>query len=140
MEDLEHYAIFEFDDMGIPFRVTIHHTLRTGDLYSTIVNQGIESARKQYDRLRKNKVEFTESELNSLGYQLLGIKNIKAAIEIFKLNVEAYPASFNVYDSLGEAYLANGDDKLAIENYRKSLELNPQNLNAVRIIKEIEEK
>jgi CubicO group peptidase (beta-lactamase class C family) len=140
VEDLEHYAIFEFDDKGIPFRVTLHQTSRTGDLYSVIIRQGIVSAIKHYHKMKKNKVYFTESELNALGYQLLGIKQIKAAIEIFKLNVEAYPESFNVYDSLGEAYMINGDDKLAIESYKKSLELNPQNINAVQMLKKIEKK
>jgi len=140
LEDLEQYVIFEFDDDGIPFRLTLHQTSRTGDLYSTIVKQGIESAIKQYHEMKKNKVDFSESELNSLGYQLLGIKNIQAAIEIFKLNVEAHPESFNVYDSLGEAYLINGDDKLAIENYKKSLELNPQNTNAERMLEKIKGK
>jgi len=140
LEDLEQYVIFEFDDDEIPFRLTLHQTSRTGDLYSTIVKQGIESAIKQYHEMKKNKVDFSESELNSLGYQLLGIKNIQAAIEIFKLNVEAHPESFNVYDSLGEAYLINGDDKLAIENYKKSLELNPQNTNAERMLEKIKGK
>lgn len=140
VEDLEHYAIFEFDDNRIPFRVTLHQTSRTGDLYSTIIKQGIESAIKQYHQMKRNKVDFIESELNSLGYQLLGIKNIEAAIEIFKLNVEAHPESFNVYDSLGEAYMLSGDDILAIKNYKKSLELNPQNINAEQMLKKIENK
>jgi len=39
VEDLEHYAIFEFDDKGIPFRVTLHQTSRTGDLYSVIIRE-----------------------------------------------------------------------------------------------------
>ncbi len=140
VEELEHCAIFEFDDEGIPFRVTLHQTSRIGDLYSVVINQGIEPAVSQYREMKRNKVDFTESELNSLGYQLLGTKNIKAAIEIFKLNVEAYPESFNVYDSLGEAYMINGDDELAIENYKKSLELNPQNINAEQMLKKIKNK
>jgi len=140
VEDLEQYLIFELDDDGIPFRLTLHQTSRTADLYSTIINQGIESAIKQYHEMKRNKVDFSESELNSLGYQLLGIKNIKAAIEIFKLNVEAHPESFNVYDSLGEAYMINGDDKLAIESYKKSLELNPQNINAEQMLEKIRNK
>jgi tetratricopeptide (TPR) repeat protein len=48
-----------------------------------------------------------------------------------------YPRSFNVYDSLGEAYLMNGDKDLAIENYRKSLELNPDNSNAAKMLKKL---
>jgi Flp pilus assembly protein TadD len=52
------------------------------------------------------------------------------AIEILKLNVEAYPESWNTYDSLAEAYMKNGDKEEAIKHYRKSLELNPKNENA----------
>jgi tetratricopeptide (TPR) repeat protein len=69
---------------------------------------------------------------------LLGQKKTKEAIEIFKLNVEAYPQAFNPYDSLGEAYLAAGERALALQNYKKSVELNPQNVAAVQIIKNLE--
>ncbi len=67
-------------------------------------------------------------------------KNLKEAIEIFKLNVFAFPKSANAFDSLGEAYLEVGDKKLAVENYKKSLFLNPQNDNAREILKRLEDK
>jgi len=78
--------------------------------------------------------------LNNLGYQLIAKGKIKEAIEILKLNVEAYPDAFNAYDSLGEAYMINGDKELAIQNYKKSLELNPKNTGAIEILKKLEEK
>ena len=78
--------------------------------------------------------DFSEQELNQLGYQLMGRKRIKDAIEIFRLNVEMYPKSGNVYDSLGEAYLADGQKDLALVNYKKSVELDPGNTNAVQIM------
>jgi tetratricopeptide (TPR) repeat protein len=53
------------------------------------------------------------------------------------LNVEAYPASSNVYDSLGEAYMIHGDKELAIRNYKKSLDLEHRNTNAVEKLKEL---
>jgi len=71
-----------------------------------------------------------EQQLNNMGYEYLGRHDVNRAIEVFKLNVEAYPQSWNVYDSLGEAYLASGDRALAKENYRRSLELNPKNQTA----------
>jgi cytochrome c-type biogenesis protein CcmH/NrfG len=52
-------------------------------------------------------------------------------------NVELYPQSANVYDSLGEAYMKNGDKELAIENYQRALELNPANTNAVEMLKRL---
>jgi tetratricopeptide (TPR) repeat protein len=68
-----------------------------------------------------------EAQLNTAGYNLLGTKKANDAVEVFKLNVKLFPNSWNVYDSLGEAYAAAGDTKLAIENYEKSLALNPKN-------------
>lgn len=68
-----------------------------------------------------------ERDLNTIGYNLLKAKNINEAIEIFKMNVKLNPKSWNVYDSLAEAYTLAGDKKLAIENYEKSLELKPDN-------------
>ena len=62
---------------------------------------------------------------------------VKEAVEIFKLNVEMYPQGFNTYDSLAEAYLAAGDRGLAVKNYKRSLELNPQNTNATAALKRI---
>jgi tetratricopeptide (TPR) repeat protein len=100
----------------------------------------IEAAVKQYYDLKKNQpatYDFAEPELNGFGYVLLAQKKVKEAIEVFKLNVEAYPQGFNTYDSLGEAYMIDGQRDLAIKNYKKSLELNPQNTNAVEMLKKL---
>src|SRR5436190_7145118 len=96
----------------------------------TIGEKGIDAAVTQYRDLKANKAndyDFSEGELNTLGYQLLRGGKKREAIEIFKLNVEAFPKGFNTYDSLGEAYMVNGDKENAIANYKKSLELNPTN-------------
>jgi tetratricopeptide (TPR) repeat protein len=66
-------------------------------------------------------------------------KRLPEAIIIFKLNVEFYPKDFDVYDSLGEGYMTNGDKELAIDNYKKSLELNPKNSNATEMLKKLEQ-
>lgn len=78
-----------------------------------------------------------ESDINQAGYQLLQSGKKKEAIEIFKINVETFPKSGNAYDSLGEAYLADGDKKLAIANYSKSVELDPSNENGKKVLEEI---
>jgi CubicO group peptidase (beta-lactamase class C family) len=80
----------------------------------------------------------SEARLNQLGYTLMRAKKLAAAIDIFKLNVELYPQSFNVYDSLGEAYAENGDKELAIQNYKKSIELNPKNVGGIEMLKKLE--
>lgn len=80
---------------------------------------------------------FTELEVNAFGYRLLGSGQIEAATRVFELNVESYPASFNVYDSLAEAYMNAGENAKAIEFYEKSLAINPGNTNAVEMIDRI---
>lgn len=81
-----------------------------------------------------------EATVNTLGYTLMQQKRIEQAIEIFKLNVEAFPQSANVYDSLGEAYLNAGNNELAIKNYEKAFELDPTNANAAQVVKKLKGK
>jgi dienelactone hydrolase len=112
-------------------------------LRRTIRERGVEAAVAQYRELRRSqpdRYDFAELELNALGYELIFTGRPKDAVEIFKLNVEMYPQGFNTYDSLAEAYLAAGERELAIKNYRRSLELNPQNTNATAALKRIEQK
>lgn len=80
---------------------------------------------------------YTELEVNALGYRLMQAGQLAAATRVFELNVESYPNSFNVYDSLAEAYMTAGDDERAIEYYRRSLEINPGNTNATQMIDKI---
>ncbi len=68
------------------------------------------------------------------------MKKFQEAIKLFKLNVEYFPDSWNVYDSLAEAYMKNGNNDLAIKNYEKSLELNSENKNASEMLKKLREK
>ncbi|MEE9363570.1 MAG: serine hydrolase [Cellulophaga sp.] len=70
------------------------------------------------------------NELNNLGYDFLNKKQAKNAIKIFQLLVSEFPENANSYDSLAEAYYHDGQKKLSLLNYRKSLELNNQNKNA----------
>lgn len=85
----------------------------------------------------KSKLLFFEAEMNAWGYALLGENKQNEATEIFKINTELFPESANVWDSLGEAYMLAGNKELAIKNYKKSLELNPNNSNAVDQLKKL---
>ena len=84
--------------------------------------------------------DISENSINGTGYQLLSMKKMTEAIRIFQLNVELHPESWNVYDSLGEAYRDSGDKELAVQNYQKSLELNPKNSSAADMLKKLGEK
>jgi tetratricopeptide (TPR) repeat protein len=81
-----------------------------------------------------------EIDLNTAGYDLLFAKKVKEAIEVFKLNVKLHPESWNVYDSLGEAYAAAGDKKNAIANYEKSIELNPNSQSGKDTLAKLKQK
>lgn len=96
--------------------------------------EGIDSAVATYRRLGDTEADrwnIDEAQLNVLGYQLLQRGMVAEAIAVFELNVEVFPESSNPYDSLGEAYLAAGDRARAIASYRRSLELDPGNANAI---------
>jgi CubicO group peptidase (beta-lactamase class C family) len=109
-------------------------------LSRTILEKDVASAVNQYRELKATQprdYDFREEQLNTLGYQLLQMKKVVEAIEIFKLNVAAYPQGSNTYDSLGEAYMVHGDNELAIANYKKSLELNPKNTGATMALERL---
>lgn len=110
-------------------------------LYKIAMGKGVDAAVAEYRKLKAENsptYDFSETELNTLGYQLLGKKRTQDAIEIFKLNVEMFPKSANPYDSLGETYLAEGQKDLALVNYKKAAELDPKNSNALLIVRRLE--
>ena len=110
--------------------------------FLSLINKGkVSEALVLYDKQSKSFPGwkfFTEDHLNIAGYNLLAKKDHENAIRVFTLNTKAYPESFNVYDSLGEAYLAAGQKDAAVLNYRKSLEKNPANSNARDVLKKLE--
>jgi len=106
----------------------------------TIMEKGMEAAIAQYYDLKKKQpdaYDFGENILNMLGYQLLWRDMSEAAVEVHKLNIEANPDSANPFDSLGDAYEASGQVKLAIEMYKKALERDPKMPSALEGLKRL---
>jgi CubicO group peptidase (beta-lactamase class C family) len=110
-------------------------------LYKVIHDSGIQSALQTYDVLKNAKnadYDLGESELNTLGYQLLyGDKRLTDSIAIFKLNTREHPMSSNAFDSLGEAYWRNGNKDLAVISYQTAVKLDPTNSHAAEMLKEL---
>src|SRR6202047_588294 len=87
---------------------------------------GVDQAARKLAEARRSDpkaVVFPETIVNLIGYEHLQAGDIKNALEIMKLNVTAFPESPNAYDSLSDAYLANGQKELARQNAKKALEL-----------------
>lgn len=109
-------------------------------LREIISDRGISAAVTHYHDWRNQhsgRFPLQENELNGLGYALLREGRIVEAIEIFKVNTEAFPSSANCYDSLGEAYLASGERDLALESYERALELDPSSVSAIEAVRRL---
>lgn len=105
-----------------------------------VLSGGVDAARADYEAAKADlpAEAFVETALNALGYRLLRQGLIEDAVGIFRFNVELYPDSGNVYDSLGEALIATGDLEAALESYETSVRLDPGNDNGVAMITYLE--
>lgn len=110
-------------------------------MYDILKNGGIvklESSLKQI--LEANGMLYNDRHLNFFGYELMNDNLLDDAIEVFKLNAKLFPGEPNVWDSLAEAYMNKGENELAIANYKKVLELAPNNPNAKKMLEKLELK
>jgi 3-oxoadipate enol-lactonase len=124
------------------FNEQVLNFLNSAEFFQILNTQGVAEAVKMFNIKRKEDnqwIPFSEVRMNILGYQQLQSGKTNEAIELFKLNVLAYPESANTYDSLGEAYMTNGEKDLAIQNYKRSLDLDPNNQNAKNMIEKMNE-
>lgn len=117
--------------------VITYDYLKAPDGYKTpsvLLNEGdYEKALKGYLEIKKQdstSIFIRERDFNNKGYEHIRNKEYDKAILVLKLNAALHPSSANVYDSLAEAYLLNGDSLQAYNNYIKTLDLNSGNKRA----------
>jgi CubicO group peptidase (beta-lactamase class C family) len=102
-------------------------------LLPVIEADGVDAAFALYQQLRTTpgtRYDFSEPELNGLGYTLLDSRKHDAAIRVFQLNLRQFPTSANAFDSLGEAFFRSGRRAEAAQAYERAVELDPGNANA----------
>ena len=108
------------------------------EVLGVIQDEGIEAGMTRYNSIKEaDNYELKENEMNQIGYQLIESDKVEEALQVFKLNVDAFPKSFNVYDSYAEALMKLGKNEQAIENYKKSIEINPGNQNGIDMLKKM---
>ncbi|NIM90723.1 MAG: alpha/beta fold hydrolase [Candidatus Aminicenantes bacterium] len=118
-------------DLAIAFLGYDQYDSPTMVFAQTVIKQGIDKARKMFLEFKeKYPPDEVERGINMLGYAFLNAGKYDDAIALFNLNVEHFPQSANVYDSLAEAYMKSGNDKLAIKYYRKTLDAIPHDPRA----------
>ena len=104
--------------------------------------KGVQAALERYTEMKNfqsAEYKIEEVTLNRLGYTLLFSNQTQDEISVLKRNAREYPRSANVYDSLAQAYMKTDEKDLAIQNYEKSLQLDPKNQNAVDELKKLKE-
>ncbi len=119
-------AYLDYDHYDSPYRA----------LLKAVMAKGASPALKEY---KEGKDHLDETRMNDLGYWLMRRKKLDDAIVVFIQNAEDYPNSWNVWDSLAEAYMTKGDKEAAIKNYEKSLQLNPSNSNGAEQLKKLKQ-
>lgn len=108
--------------------------------FKSALNKGAAEALKDYRALRAaGGAKINEENMNAIGYMFLRLKRMDDAIAVFEQNTQDFPASWNVWDSLAEAYANKGDKEKSIQYYEKSLQLNPKNNGATEMIKKLKQ-
>ena len=108
------------------------------EVMTVIEDKGIDEGILHYNKIKESEnYSLREQEMNALGYRLMRSDKLDEANKLFQLIVEEFPSSFNAYDSYGESLMKLGKNDLAIKNYRKSIELNPNNQNGIDSLKKL---
>ena len=131
------YALLDIMD-GKPYEAPKMSIV--GPLAIKFMENGADAGVAAFWALKKDggdRYNFSEGELNDLGYLMVKRKRLDLALAAFQLNVEMYPKKSNPHDSLGEAYMLNGMTEKALKSFKRSLALNPENHNAKAMINKL---
>ena len=109
-----------------------------GKIYKTISESGVAAGLAEFDKMKSStETEINANALNTAGYMLLKEGRVKDAIAVFEHNLANFPEDATIYDSLGEAYAEANELKKAAAIFRMAIEKNPQNANAIEILRHL---
>jgi predicted alpha/beta superfamily hydrolase len=139
------FQFFDAEDhVSVPLLSLYHGLLYIFDGFKHAGLESLPAMKTRFQRLAKHlggNILPPEGYVMGMGYIMLYVmKDVKKAIAFFEYNLSNFPTSATAYDSLGEAYMINGDKAQAIMNYEKSLKLDPNNQNAIKMIRELKKK
>ncbi len=125
-----HFELMKEETHGsIPHRSTykglewLYDGWSIDNLFGRVAEGGMEDVDAHYEALSAHfgyEIKTPESIVNQVGYTLLGQERVEEAVAVMQRNATNFPESPNVYDSLGDAYKANGDTDKASESYKKA--------------------
>lgn len=136
----EQYHIINHIAAIVDKNLTDNYLLAEESIIAGFAKPNNPNAEKNYYAIKAKDPKWNfEGTLNNIGYILMRNSRINEAVKVFALNTTENPQSANAFDSLGEAYFSAKNYTLALENYKKSLELNPENTNARDMITKIQD-
>jgi len=109
-------------------------------LLAVFQTEGVKAALDAYQQLKLKRLprySVTQNSLIALGYAAFNAGNLAGAIDVMKVAVHDNPQYWNAYDSLGEMYANAGDQPRAIENYERSVQLNPKNAGGIEALRKL---
>jgi hypothetical protein len=134
-----HYVFLQNSQLVINSIVTMYANDVMPSKKAVILERGYAQALAADNENRRSLIRYwhSENDLNEWGYSFLQRNELEKGLEIFKLNVMLHPESSNTYDSLADAYLKLGNKEMAIKNYKKALELNPEKKSARKALEQM---
>lgn len=111
---------------------------KIGQFYSNTnsIDQTIDLIKEEIGKGDEAEYDVRENTINMFGYALMNANQNQDAVKVFKLNTVLFPDSANTFDSYGECLMKIGEIKKGKNAYRKSLELDPNNKHARKILSE----
>ena len=136
-EERRYYGVETLAEQKIKERIMNQQSINEFYQKTQSIDKTIEEIKHQFKQGTLSAYNVSEDAVNNFGYELIS-KNLNTeALKVFELNTQLYPNAYNTFDSYGELLLKLGKKKDAAKAYKESVRLNPENENAVKILRSL---